>query len=124
MPKNFCKNWKDDLAKQTFGWICGDKYAAWVSIHLSETSNYLTSGSEVAQKFGFLEPTKVQLQYTIYNNQFEMKILPKISKEKKFPEVINIYDSEDESDDYKNPALFQKQLKPIVVVYNLYIVFF
>jgi hypothetical protein len=116
MPKNFCKHWKDDLAKQRFGWICGQKYAAWVSIHLSDTSNYLTSGSEVAKKFGFVEPTKVQLEYTIYNNQFEMKVLPKISNQKPVPEIINIDDSEDESNDYKNPALFGKQLKPNVVV--------
>ncbi|WJX51941.1 hypothetical protein P8452_38096 [Trifolium repens] len=123
IPKNFCKNWKTEIAKNRFGWICGDKYSVMVSIHLSDTCNYLASGSQVADSFGFAKPTKVLLEYTIDENQFEMTVLPTISNQKPVPEIVNIDDSEDESNDHKYPALFRKQVKHKVVVYNLYIVF-
>ncbi|WJX85014.1 hypothetical protein P8452_67525 [Trifolium repens] len=111
IPKNFCKNWKTEIAKNRFGWICGDKYSVMVSIHLSDTCNYLASGSQVADSFGFAKPTKVLLEYTIDENQFEMTLLPTISNQKPVPDIVNIDDSEDESNYHKYPALFGKQVK-------------
>jgi hypothetical protein len=52
-----------------------------------------------------------------------MTVLPKNSNQKLVPEIVNIDDSGDESNDHKYPALFGKQVKHKVVVYNLYIVF-
>jgi hypothetical protein len=109
MPAKFCKYWKAEIGKHQLGWICGEKYAIPVSIHLSDTCNYLASGIQVAKKFAIVEPTKVRLEYTIWNNQFEITVLSKISNQKRVPAIIHIDDSDDEPIDQKNPN---------VMVYN------
>jgi hypothetical protein len=101
MPTNFCKNWKAELSKHKLGWICGHKNSIAVSIYLSDHCNYLACGSQVAEYFAFVEPTRVRLEYTIENNEFEMKVLPKILNQKHVPDIIHIDDSDDEPIDHK-----------------------
>ncbi|WJX39507.1 hypothetical protein P8452_27041 [Trifolium repens] len=105
IPKNFCKNWKAEIVKHRYGWICGDEYAVMVIFHLSDSRNYLTSRCAVAKKFGFAEQTKVVLEYTIEDNQFEMKVLPTNRHQIHVPGIIEIGDSDDESIHHQNPPL-------------------
>jgi hypothetical protein len=97
IPNNFCKNWNAEIVKHHYGWICGETYAIMVIFHLSDSPKYLSSGCQVAKKFGFAEPTRVVLEYTIEDNQFEMKVLPKVRQQIHVPKFIEIDDSDDES---------------------------
>jgi hypothetical protein len=67
-----------------------------VIFHLSDSRNYSTSGCAVAKKFGFAEQTKVVLEYTIEDNQFEMKVLPINRDQIHVPEIIEIDDGDDD----------------------------
>jgi hypothetical protein len=96
IPKNICKNWKAEIVKHRYGWICGDEYTVMVIFHLSDSRNYLTSGCAVAKKFGFAEQTKVVLEYTIEDNQFEMKVLPINRDQIHVPEIIEIDNGDDD----------------------------
>jgi hypothetical protein len=58
----------------------------------------------------------VQLEYTIENNQFDMTVLPKFSNKKPAPQIINLDDSEDETNGNKKDAMFGKQVKPKLMV--------
>jgi hypothetical protein len=140
IPKNFCKNWKAEIVKHRYGWICGDEYAVMVIFHLSDSRNYLTSRCAVAKKFGFAEQTKVVLEYTIEDNQFEMKVLSTNRHQIHVPGIIEIGDSDDESIHHQNPPLnvtpristskkqktpyTQNRMEPNVVVYIFYFEFF
>jgi preprotein translocase subunit Sec61beta len=136
LPNKFCKNWNAEIAKHKNGWICGRNYATMVIFHLNDSPKYLSSGCQVAKQFGFPEPTKVVLEYTIENNLFEMKVLQKHRQQIHEPQIIEIDDSDDEakpdanvtpripSSKKQRTAYNQNRIQPKVVVYIAYFYFY
>ncbi|MCH81162.1 hypothetical protein A2U01_0001944 [Trifolium medium] len=58
-------------------------------------------GQKVAKSFGFVKPTRVELEYKIQKNEFAMTLIPKLEsvQSNQLPEVRVISSSSDESDE-------------------------
>ncbi|CAJ2652082.1 unnamed protein product [Trifolium pratense] len=101
LPANFFNLWRFELEKNDCYWISSGVHCVEVSLHLSRSCNYLTSGKVVSEEFAFSQPTRVLFSYNSKSNDFMMKVLGKVIEHGN-KEIISVDSGDDESFDEKH----------------------